>query len=35
VLILAEYQYKQAFAADSEINVLACLTEIMGQCKFK
>ena len=35
VLILADYQYKQAFSADSEINVLACLTEIMGQCKFK
>ena len=35
VLILADYQHKQAFSADSEINVLACLTEIMGQCKFK
>ena len=35
VLILAEYQYKQAFSADSEINVLACLIEIMGDCKFK
>ena len=35
VLILADYQYKQAFSVDSEINVLACLTEIMGNCKFR
>lgn len=34
VLILAEYQYKQAFVADSELNVVACLTEIMGDVKF-
>ena len=35
VVILAEYQYKAAFVSDQEINLLACLTEIMGQAKFK
>ena len=35
VNILGRYQYKSAFVADQEINLLACLTEIMGQCKFK
>ena len=35
VVILAEYQYKSAFVSDQEINLLACLTEIMGQAKFK
>jgi len=35
VIILGEYQYKSAFVADQEINLLACLTEIMAQCKFK
>ena len=35
VVILAEYSYKSAFVADHEINMLACLTEIMGQVKFK
>ena len=35
VIILAEYAYKSAFVADQEINMLACLTEIMGQVKFK
>ena len=35
VIILAEYQYKSAFVSDQEINLLACLTEIMGQVKFK
>ena len=35
VLIVADYQYKAAFAMDSEINFTACLTEIMGECKFK
>jgi DNA polymerase III delta prime subunit len=34
VLILADYQYKQAFVADSEINIVACLTEIMVNCEF-
>ena len=35
VVILAEYSYKSAFVADQEINLLACLTEIMAQVKFK
>ena len=35
VCILAEYQYRGAFAADQEINTLACLTEIMAKVKFK
>jgi len=35
VCILAEYQHKAAFAADHEINLLACLTEIMARGKFK
>jgi hypothetical protein len=35
VLILAEYQYKSAFVADQEINIMAALTEVMSQCKFK
>ena len=35
VVILAEYQYRRAFAADQEINTLACLTEIMAKAKFK
>lgn len=35
VLILAEYQYKSAFVADAEINLTACLVEIMMECGFK
>ena len=35
ILILANYQYKAAFAADSEINMMACLTEIMMEAEFK
>jgi len=35
VLILADYQYKNAFVADHELNVVACLTEIMAQAQFK
>ena len=35
VILLGEYQYKSAFVADQEINLLACLTEIMSQCHFK
>lgn len=34
ILILAGYQYKSAFVADHEINTMACLTEIMRDCKF-
>jgi DNA polymerase III delta prime subunit len=35
VLLLADYQYKAAFVADAEINLVACLTEIMAACSFK
>ena len=35
VLVLADYSYKSAFVADQEINLLACMIEIMQQVKFK
>ena len=35
VLLLADYQYKAAFCADQEINLVACLTEIMASVEFK
>jgi len=35
VILLADYQYKNAFVADPELNMVACLTEIMSECKFK
>ena len=35
VLIIAKYQYQAAFVDDQEINMLACLTEIMVECNFK
>jgi DNA polymerase III delta prime subunit len=35
VLILSKYQYQSAFVADQEINLLACLTEIMVDVKWK
>jgi DNA polymerase III delta prime subunit len=34
VLILGDYQYKAAFVADHEINIVACLTMIMTECEF-
>jgi DNA polymerase III delta prime subunit len=34
VLVLAKYQYQAAFAADQEINLMACLTEMMVECEF-
>src|SRR6056300_127024 len=34
VLILADYQYKNAFVADHELNTVACLTEIMANVEF-
>jgi DNA polymerase III delta prime subunit len=34
VLIIADYQYKSAFVADPEINLVACLTELMVNCEF-
>ena len=35
ILHLADYQYKSAFVADQEINLMACLIEIMSNAKFK
>jgi len=35
VLILADYQYKNSFVADHELNMVACCTEIMAGVKFK
>jgi DNA polymerase III delta prime subunit len=34
VVILARYQYQAAFVADQELNLTACLTEIMAECQF-
>jgi hypothetical protein len=34
ILTLAKYQYQAAFAADAEVQLVACLTEIMIQCRF-
>lgn len=34
VLVLAEYQYKAAFVSDQEINMVACLTDLMVQCEY-
>jgi len=35
VLILADYQYKNAFVADHELNLVACLTELMANINIK
>jgi DNA polymerase III delta prime subunit len=35
ILILADYQYKNAFVADHELNVVACLTEVMASAEWK
>jgi len=35
ILTIADYQYKAAFVADQEINIVACMTEIMRDCTFK
>ena len=35
VLLIGEYQYKSAFVVDQEINLLACLTQLMLECNFK
>ena len=35
ILVIANYQYKSAFVADQEINLMACLVEIMSNAKFK
>jgi DNA polymerase III delta prime subunit len=34
VIILARYQYQAAFVADQELNLVACLTELMAECEF-
>lgn len=34
VIILAKYQYQAAFVADQELNLVACMTEIMSECAF-
>jgi DNA polymerase III delta prime subunit len=33
VIIIARYQYQSAFVADQEINLVACLTEMMVDCE--
>ena len=35
VITIADYSYKSAFVADQEINMVACLTDIMASCEFK
>lgn len=35
VVIIGKYQYQAAFVADQEINLVACLTEIMVECEFE
>ena len=35
ILILADYQHKAAFVADQEINLTACIVELMMECEFK
>jgi DNA polymerase III delta prime subunit len=35
VLIIARYQYQAAFSANPEINLVACLTEVMKDCEFQ
>lgn len=35
ILIIAESQYRSAFVADQEINLVACLVQIMMSCSFK
>ena len=34
VLLIADYSYKSAFVADQEVNMVACLTELMMECEF-
>jgi hypothetical protein len=34
ILILADYQYKDSFVADHELNTVACMTEIMANVEF-
>ena len=34
ILILADYQYKNAFVADHELNTVACMVEVMSSVEF-
>lgn len=34
IILLADYQYKNSFVSDPEINLLACLVELMSDCEF-
>ena len=33
IILIGQYQYKSAFVADQEVNMVACLTELMMECK--
>jgi hypothetical protein len=35
VLIIAQYQYQSGFVANTDINLVACLTEMMVSCQWK
>tara|TARA_S200002703_G_scaffold42303_1_gene36661 strand:- start:13346 stop:13711 length:366 start_codon:yes stop_codon:yes gene_type:complete len=35
IVIIGEYQYKAAHVADQEINMTACIVELMSSCEFK
>jgi len=35
ILCIANYQYRSAFCADQEVNLMACCIEIMAECEFK
>ena len=35
VLTMADYQYKSAFVADQEVNMVACLTQLMAECEWR
>jgi DNA polymerase III delta prime subunit len=35
VIIIADYSYKNAFVVDQEVNIVACLTELMMECRWK
>lgn len=35
ILILSKYQYQAAFVANPEINIAACMLEIMSTCSFR
>ena len=35
VIIIADYSYKSAFVVDQEVNIVACLTELMMECRWK